>query len=112
MLTTRNCVRLFPLARLAAGLALTVTAGLPAACKPDLGAPISLANVPRILAMRGNPPEGPEGAAVTFDLLAVDGTQAIAAPPALWAICTEPRPPAETNSISAACLRALPRRQR
>ena len=41
-------------------------------CKPDLGAPISLIQGPRILAVRGTPPEAKEGAGIIYDLLAVD----------------------------------------
>jgi len=73
-------------------------------CKPDLGAPISLIDGPRILAVRGTPPEAKEGVEVTYDLLAVGTTGTVAAPEASWAVCTRPRPPAETNSVSAACL--------
>ena len=75
-----------------------------AACKPDLGAPISLIQGPRILAVRGTPPEAKEGAAVSYDLLAVDVAGTTAAPPASWAVCKEPRPPSESNSVSVACL--------
>ena len=75
-----------------------------AACKPDLGAPISVVEGPRILAVRGTPPEAKEGAPVTYDLLAVDVGGTVAAPPATWAVCKLPRPPSETNSVSAACL--------
>jgi hypothetical protein len=74
------------------------------ACKPDLGAPISLVEGPRILAVRGTPPEAKEGAAVTYDLLAVEISGTVAAPPASWAVCKLPRPPSESNSVSAACL--------
>ncbi len=73
-------------------------------CKPDLGAPISLVEGPRILAVRGTPPEAKEGAAVTYDLLAVDAAGTTAAPQATWAMCQLPRPPSESNSVSAACL--------
>ncbi|HET6150007.1 MAG TPA: hypothetical protein VFH68_20875 [Polyangia bacterium] len=83
---------------------LLAPAALVPACKPDLGAPISLIEGPRILAVRGNPPEAKEGVSVTYDLLAVDTTGTIAEPPASWAVCKLPRPPAETNSVSVACL--------
>jgi hypothetical protein len=73
-------------------------------CKPDLGAPISLIQGPRILAVRGTPPEAKEGGSVTYDLLAVDASGTTVDPPASWAVCKEPRPPAETNAVSVACL--------
>jgi hypothetical protein len=75
-----------------------------ASCRPDLGAPSSLIQGPRLLAVRGTPPEAKEGAGVTYELLAVDVTGTTPAPPASWAVCQEPRPPSESNSVSAACL--------
>jgi hypothetical protein len=75
-----------------------------AGCEPDLGAPISLIQGPRILAVRGTPPEAKEGAPVTYDLLAVDVPGTIDAPSASWAVCAEPRPPSESNALSVACL--------
>jgi hypothetical protein len=74
------------------------------ACKPDLGAPPSLIEGPRILAVRGVPAEAPEGSDVTYDMLAVDVTGRIASPAVTWAVCGERKPPAETNAVSAACL--------
>jgi hypothetical protein len=86
----------------AVALAGVVTSS--AGCKPDLGEPISAISKTRILAVRGTPPEAKEGAPVTFDVLAVDADGTIAAPQAMWAVCQEPRPPSETNSVAAACL--------
>ena len=74
-----------------------------AACEPDLGAPISVIAGPRILAVRGNPPEAKEGAQVTYDLLAVDANGTVPAPPASWAVCTAPRPPSENSAVATAC---------
>jgi len=85
-------------------VALTSVVTSSAGCKPDLGEPISAISKTRILAVRGTPAEAKEGAAVTFDILAVDADGAIAAPAAMWAVCTKPRPPAETNSVAKACL--------
>jgi len=95
--------------RAQAGLALAVAPlaialSALAGCKPDLGEPVSAISKTRILAVRGTPPEAKEGAPVTFYLLAVDADGTIVAPAALWAVCKEPRPPAETNSVSKACL--------
>jgi hypothetical protein len=83
-------------------LAVMTTAGI--ACKPDLGAPISLVQGPRILAVRGEPPEAKEMATVAYDLLAVDAGGTLPSPPAFWAVCKAPRPPSETNAVSGACL--------
>jgi hypothetical protein len=83
------------------GLAALLAA---AACEPDLGAPISLIQGPRILAVRGTPPEAKEGAMVTYDLLAVDASGTVAMPSASWAVCAAPRPPSESNAVSVACL--------
>ena len=75
-----------------------------AACEPDLGAPISLVGGPRILAVRGNPPEAKEGATVTYDLLAVDADGTMPMPAASWVVCTAPRPPSENSAVATACL--------
>ena len=75
-----------------------------AGCKPNLGAPQSLIVGPTILAIRGTPPEGPEGGMATFDALTVDVTGTIAAPQISWAQCLEPNPPANGNDVSNACL--------
>ena len=66
----------------AARLAALALALVSAACAPDLGAPISVIGGPRILAVRGTPAEAKEGAAVTYDLLAVDVNGTIASPAA------------------------------
>jgi hypothetical protein len=80
-------------------------AGILAGCKPDLGAPPSLVVGPRILAVRGTPPEAkPAGASVTYDALIVDVDGRVAMPGIRWALCNEPHPPAESNIVSSACL--------
>jgi hypothetical protein len=80
--------------------------GLAAAlgCKPDLGAPSSLVTGPRILGVRGTPPEAAPGGMVTYDVLAVDVTGTVAAPDVGWAQCPQPAPPAFGNDVSDACL--------
>ena len=45
---------------------------LASACRPNLGNPPSIVDGPRILAIRGTPPEAAPGASVTYDILAVD----------------------------------------
>jgi hypothetical protein len=88
---------------LSACLLVLVAAGAPA-CKPDFGSPPSLIAGPRILAVRGVPAEAPPGTTVTFDALAADTTGTIAAPGLGWAFCHTPKPPAEANAVSGACL--------
>jgi hypothetical protein len=89
---------------------LLVGAGA-SACKPNLGSPVSLINGPTILAVRGEPAEAAPQTQVSYEVLAVDVDGRIPAPapsevtlPALWAICTTPKPPIETNAVSRACL--------
>jgi hypothetical protein len=87
-----------------AALAL-VSAGVLAGCKPDLGAPPSLVVGPRVLAVRGNPPEAKQsGDPVTYDTLIVDVDGRVTAPSIGWALCKEPHPPAESNIVSSQCL--------
>ncbi|HVV51704.1 MAG TPA: hypothetical protein VHO06_18695 [Polyangia bacterium] len=84
--------------------ALLVAGLLAAGCKPDLGAPPSLVTGPRLLAIRGTPPEASEGGAVSYDVLAVDVTGTVAAPDLGWLQCLDPDPPAEVNDVSNTCL--------
>lgn len=88
------------------GLAAVVFggAGLLTGCKPDLGTPPSLVVAPRVLAVRGTPPEAKQGGDVTYDTLLVDVNGRVAAPSLGWAICKEPHPPAESNIVSSQCL--------
>jgi len=85
---------------------LIVAAAAAPACKPDLGSPTSLVVGPRILAVRGAPPEVAAAADVTFDALAVDPAGTIAAPSLRWSFCHQPKPPAEANAVSIDCLKA------
>jgi len=73
-------------------------------CKPDLGSPASLVTGPRILAVRGVPPEAAPGGMVSYDALAVDVTGTVTAPDLGWAQCLQPAPPALGNDVSDACL--------
>jgi hypothetical protein len=75
-----------------------------AACKPDLGAPLSLVDSPRLLAVRGTPAEAAPGTPVTYDSLSVDGSGVITDPQLTWSLCHIPKPPAEANAVSDACL--------
>jgi hypothetical protein len=79
-------------------------AGLLGGCKPDLGAPQSLVVGPRVLAVRGTPPEAKRAGPVTYDALVVDVDGTVTTPDIGWALCKEPHPPAESNIVSSACL--------
>ena len=85
-----------------AGVALA-TALLATACKPGVGAPPSLVESPRLLAVRQTPPEVMPGAPTTFEALVADvgGTlpSAIA-----WTLCSTPKSPSESNSVSQICV--------
>jgi hypothetical protein len=86
--------------------------GLVSACRPEVGAPISLISGPTILAVRGEPAEADPttGDPVHYEALAVDRSGRVPAPnaditsPLLWSICNQPKPPTQSNSVSAACL--------
>jgi hypothetical protein len=81
-----------------------ITVALLAGCKPDLGAPQSLVVGPRVLAVRGTPPEAKQSAPVVYDTLVVDVDGQTTTPDIGWAQCKEPHPPAESNIVSSACL--------
>jgi hypothetical protein len=76
-----------------------------AACQPDLGAPASLVSSPRVLAVRGTPPEASAGSMVHFDVLLASPEGTVASPAANWSFCLSPKPPADNNGVGAACLR-------
>jgi hypothetical protein len=92
------------------GSMLLIAAMAVAACKPDVGNPVSLVTGPTILAVRGEPAEAAAGQPVSYELLAVDvdgpipATNSVISDPALWAICTIPKPPTESNAVSRQCL--------
>jgi hypothetical protein len=82
-------------------------------CKPQVGPPISLISGPAILAVKAEPAEVDPAAAdptVHYEALAVDvggrvpAANADITSPLLWSICDQPKPPTESNSVSAACL--------
>lgn len=75
-----------------------------AGCLPDPGAPASLLTGPRLLAVRADPPEARPDVAVTYEALVIDADGARAETSVRWAFCASPRPLAETNSVSSACL--------
>jgi hypothetical protein len=84
---------------------------LASACRPQVGAPISAISGPAILAVKGDPAEVDPKAAdptVHYEALAVDSNgrvpNADITSPLLWSVCDQPKPPTESNSVSAACL--------
>jgi len=78
---------------------------LAAACKPDLGAPVSLVDQPRYLAVVADPPEAKPGDTVKLHALIArpDGTVADDAP-ASWAVCTTSKPVSQNNAVSDDCI--------
>ena len=92
---------------------------LAAACRPEVGPPISQISGPAILAVKGVPAEvDPRGTntMVAYEALVVDVAGRVPGPgaditsPLLWATCDQPKPPTENNSVSSSCLdeNALP----
>ena len=86
---------------------------LAAACRPEVGPPISQIGGPAILAVKGVPAEvDPKSAnpTVAYEALAVDvagrvpGPSADITSPLLWATCDQTKPPTENNSVSSSCL--------
>jgi hypothetical protein len=89
-----------------------------AACKPDLGSPPSLITEPTILAVRGRITkmemdtgqtvfaEAQPGEKVVYDLLVASPEGTLTEPKALFSVCLQPKPPAEGNSVSTACVTA------
>jgi hypothetical protein len=77
-----------------------------AACKPDLGTPASLVTDPRIIAVVQDPPEVAPGGMVQAQMFAVDPNGSIRPAPdgVAWDLCVAPKPPAENNVVSRACL--------
>jgi hypothetical protein len=75
-----------------------------ASCRPNLGPDDSLVASTRILAVRADPPEAKPGTRTTFTALVANprGTETDA--PIVWRWCVAPKPLAENNVVSAACL--------
>jgi len=76
---------------------------LAAGCRPDLGAPASLVDSARVLAVRGDPPESALRAMVSYRLLLASPEGTVADPAAEWAFCTAQRPLTENNIVSPDC---------
>jgi hypothetical protein len=93
-------------------LVVPFSVGLLGACRPEVGPPISLVKWPSILAIKGEPAEAAPKTPVVYEVLAVDTSGPIPAPgteidsSVLWSMCDQPKPPAESNSVSPNCLDA------
>jgi hypothetical protein len=75
------------------------------ACRPEIGEAPSSITGPRILAVRGEPPESSPGEEVTYEVLVASPAGTLLEPEAYWALCLTPRPLAENNSVNDACWR-------
>lgn len=73
-------------------------------CRPDLGDPASLVTGPRILAVRGDPPETRAGETASYDALIASPAGTVTDPAVRWAFCASPLPLTENDAVSAACL--------
>jgi hypothetical protein len=86
-------------------LALALALGVPAlGCRPDLGDPVSIVTGPRILAVKGEPPEAKPGETATYRALVVSPAGTAEKPPLRWAFCASPLPLTENDAVSTACL--------
>lgn len=85
------------------GLILLTTCSL-LSCIPDFGEPISRLSGSRILAIQSEPAEVFPGEQVTLQLYAADEHGALVDQELAWALCTAPKPPVESRTISEACL--------
>ena len=111
-----------PSLAVAAGLAGAVV--LAGGCRPDFGAPPSLIDDFTVLAVRGivqEPAlaagaaapasalaEARPGQSVRYDVLAVTPAGTRGDVRSFFSLCLQPKPPAESNSVSAACATAAP----
>ncbi|MDF2695904.1 MAG: hypothetical protein K0S65_4287 [Labilithrix sp.] len=81
-----------------------LAAGLPIACRPDLGERDSLVTRTEVLAVRGDPPEAKPGEAVRYSLLVASPDGPITSPLTSWAYCATPKLLTENGAASAACI--------
>jgi hypothetical protein len=83
-----------------------------ASCEPRLSSDDGLVTSPRVIAVRGEPPETKPGASATFTAFIADPDAATPTDDAgydgrdvpAWSFCTAPKPPAENTVVSSACL--------
>lgn len=79
---------------------------LAAGCWPDFGADPALVSAPRIIAVKAEPAEAAPGDPARYEALVADPTGAAANGALHYSYCTAPKPLAENNAVSAACLDA------
>jgi hypothetical protein len=77
-------------------------------CKPAVGRAPSLIVGPEILAVRGDPAEVSPGVDVSYQFLMASTTGTVTDAQGTWDICTQPKPPSESNSVASACVSAPP----
>jgi hypothetical protein len=76
---------------------------LASACQPDFGAPLSRVTVPRVAAVKLEPPEAAPGAMVTATAFVVAPDGALA--PAIdWSLCLVPKATTVNDVVDPACL--------
>jgi len=86
-----------------AGLACGAVVAL-LACTPDLGTPASLVTSERLLAVRAEPPEVAPGESVALTSLVASPDGTVANASIAWAMCAAPKPLAENDVVSTACV--------
>jgi hypothetical protein len=77
-------------------------------CKPAVGRAPSLIVGPEILAVRGEPAEVSPGADVSYQFLMASTVGTVTDAQGTWDVCTQPKPPSESNSVASACVNAPP----
>ena len=77
-------------------------------CKPAVGRAPSLIVGPEILAVRGDPAEVSPGTSVSYQFLMASTVGTVTDAQGTWDVCTQPKPPSESNSVASACVNAAP----
>jgi hypothetical protein len=77
-------------------------------CRPAVGRAPSLIVGPEILAVRGEPAEVSPGTSASFQFLLASPLGTVADAQGTWDVCTQPKPPSESNSVARACVIAPP----
>jgi hypothetical protein len=88
----------------ACAMACAVAGGGGTACRPDFGERASLVTTARVLAVRAEPPEAPQGGAMTLTPLVASPDGTVASPAIGWAFCATAKPLAENDVVGADCL--------
>ncbi|MBV9945390.1 MAG: hypothetical protein JOZ69_00910 [Myxococcales bacterium] len=77
---------------------------LVSSCRPDLGADDALVTAARVLAVRAEPAEAKPGMQATYTAFVAAPEDANSGGVPLWRWCAAPKPLAENDVVSAACL--------